>query len=191
MKEIDRREFLKFGAAACAGVATNLILTPVSLGANKATEKITGNPAGNANTSEKAEKACEDSENKEKCVNEYKFSNAEKTLFTFVTPINEEVAYRALPSLVVSEMDNRPEPFKDIVGGTWSDIGMTRRELLFGVASSVIFGALHNITDSGVDLKTIPTSQTMAGGVYWYLQRKFGVVSNTVAHVLNNFRALW
>lgn len=63
---------------------------------------------------------------------------------------------------------------------------MSRREFGAGLALSTLFGALHNITEKGIDTRTIPASQTLGGMAHWYLQRKFGLLANTTAHFLNN-----
>ncbi len=64
---------------------------------------------------------------------------------------------------------------------------LTRREWLTGTVSSLLFGGLHNYTNDGWDTETIPASQTMAGVVYWVLQRSLGFGANYIAHGLNNW----
>lgn len=191
MKEINRRTFLRWGATLATGVAVGEFMIPVKVRLNEVVEQATGHPSGNASLRQEIEEACKDSDldNVQNCVQNYQFPTADKVMDIVVEPIGGELLFRGLPSGMVSEMEDRDDPIIDVLSGT-GRLGMTRRELLVGVATSIIFRAIHNITDKGIDTKTIPASQTVGGMVYWYLQRKLGIAANILAHVWNNFRAL-
>lgn len=185
MKEINRRTFLKWGAAFGSGIVVGELCAPVGTKINKSVQQATGHQSGNAGDFEKIEKACGSLDNA--CAEDYQLSVAHKTYAVLVAPPMEELLFRAVPSGGVSEWMERESPGKDVLFGT-GKIGITRRELLVGVASSVVFGGAHNLTKEGIDIKTIPALQTVFGMVAWFLQRKFGFAANTVAHMWGNFR---
>lgn len=189
MSEIDRRTFLKVGATLAAGVAVGEFMVPVNIKVNEVLEEATGHPTGNAAIIQEIEASCKNADNPQACVQNYEFSTDDKVKGIVVAPIQEELIFRAVPSGIVSATEDREDPIADVLTGT-GGFGMSRREFIGGAASSVIFGALHNITDKGIDTKTIPASQTLGGMVSWYLQRKLGIAANTIAHVVNNFKAL-
>lgn len=189
MKEIDRRTFIKFGVSAVVGVVVEGLVNPIKPQINNFTERVTGLSAGNASLHQQIEDDCKNSPNPQECIENYEFSLPMKAYGIVVAPIQEEIVYRGMPSYFVSDKEGRQDPVSDILLGT-GGIGMTRRELLFGGISSVIFGAVHNVTNKGIDLKTIPASQTFGGAIYWYLQRKLGIFANIFAHMTNNIKAL-
>lgn len=189
MKEISKSTFLKVGAALVTGVVVGDFKASVNVKVNEAIKQATGQRAGNAGTYQKIEVACKDADNKQACFQSYKPSTSDKIIGIVVAPPQEELLYRGIPSAMVSTMEDREDPIADVVSGT-GRLGISRCELFVGIGSSVIFGAVHNITDKGIDTQTIPASQTVGGMVYWYLQRKFGIVANTIAHAWNNFKTL-
>lgn len=189
MKEINRREFLRFATTITAGAAVGEFLPPVKEQVDEIVEEATGHPTGNAGFREEIAERCQNSENAQKCRENYEFPPADKVMGIVTGPITEEIYYRALPSAVLSKFEDTDHLFADILSGT-GRLTMSRRELLFGAISSLVFGLTHNITNKGFDTKTIPASLTLSGAVYWYLQRKFGVVANTLAHIWNNFKTM-
>ena len=188
MKEIDRRTFLKAAVTVTTGVAIGEFKFPVGVKVNEAVGEITGHPTGNAYLRQKVEEACKNNANSQDCAQHYEFSTADKVNSIVLTPPLEELAFRGFPAGLVSSLEHREDPVADVFTGT-GGLGMTRREFIIGVTSSALFGVVHNVTDKGIDTKTIPASQTIGGMVYWYIQRKLGIAANTLAHASNNFRA--
>lgn len=187
MKEIDRRAFLKLGISCAAGVVAGEFMSFVKRPVEKAAEEITGHPAGNARLNQKIENDCRNNEDPQVCAQNYKFTPSDKVRSILLNPIIEEVVNRAFPSLILSSVEKRKYPVYDVMLGT-EGTRLTRREIIVGAISSVVFGALHNVGEKSIDTKTIPIFQTAGGMGLWYLQRKFGVVSNTLAHIWVNFR---
>lgn len=178
--EIDRRKFLKLSGSVAAGILTGEFTTFTRNPINKFTEESTGRPAGNASINQHIEESCKNADIPEDCIENYEYSNDEKFGFVMAAPTVEEFLFRFAPSSLLSETEAPNN----------QSLGMTRRELIVGATSSLAFGVYHNFTTKGLDTKTIPASQTFSGMIYWYLQRKLGFASNTVAHLWNNFRAL-
>lgn len=187
-RSVSRRKFLKIGAGAALGFASPLILAPVVKEIILKTEELTRKPAGNAGRTEKVEAACPDTDLSE-CLRSYEISESDKFIGSFLSPASEELAFRFVPSIMVED-SNYKDPYDISIEGS-DTLGMTRREILVGVASSIIFGLVHNVTDKGINTKYIPSTQAFLGFVYWWLQRKFGVLSNYAAHASWNFLSLY
>lgn len=188
MREIDRRTFIKLGAVTVVGVAAEEFLVPAMIKVDRAIEETTGQPAGNANLRQIIEKKCENSQSPQECFQNYRYSSEEKVAGIVFAPVVEEVLFRSIPSWIVSTSEGRKDPVGDVLTGT-GGLKMTRREFFAGAVTSILYGAVHNITERGIDTKTIPSSNTIIGMVFWYLQRKLGIASNILAHALYNFKA--
>lgn len=187
--EINRRHFLKLGVTLAAGLASGALLLPVSSSVTSEVEKLSGKPTGNASVKVSAKTKCEDAEDEKKCIDEYAHSNELKFVAVVEAPLVEEAINRAAPSLLLSKWEGAKDPIEDTLRGT-GGFTMTRREIVSGIATSLFFGGVHNITDKGFDTNTIPASQTVGGFSFWYLQRKFGIMANMTAHAFHNFLAL-
>ena len=190
MKEVDRRTFFKIGLAVATGAVVNEAIYPVKAKLNEEVEKVTNYQAGNASQRTEIEETCKDTSDKLDCYQNFDYSTADKIYAITVGPVTEESVFRGLPSLMLSGVDKREDPFRDVLTGT-GGLGLARRELLVGIGTSFLFGLAHNITSKGIDTKTIPASMTFAGGLYWYLQRKLGIASNIATHAMHNFKAVW
>ncbi len=188
MKEIDRRTFLKYGLRAFGGVVISEALIPAKIAINEVTRQITGKSTGNASYNSKLNSVCENDPNPPKCKTDYQLSASNMINGVLLAPLSEEVGFRANTAMLLAIKENSPNGFTEVFTGT-KEFKFSRRELLYGVVSSLIFGYVHNITDQGIDLKTIPASHTFGGLFYWYLQRRFGIISNIFAHAWNNYRA--
>lgn len=185
---IDRRNFLKTCAGICALELTNTCMPSAKIFVNQAVEKATGHPTGNAQITKRQRMDCPPNE-ATNCPT-LELSKDEKILAIAISPPLEETMFRVFPSLTISAIDdNRKNPIKDVLWGT-GGLGMTRREILVGIGSSLSFGLLHNITTRGIDTNTIPASQTLGGMIYWILQRKFGIFASNIAHIRNNYNAI-
>lgn len=185
MREVDRRDFLRsMLGTAFAIAATDKVLVPAQLKINASVREITAHPTGNAGMRDEIEDLCKEKSDMLSCREEYYKSSTNRFNGIVMAPITEEMVFRALPSAIISEKGNVG---RELIFGT-AGLGMTRRELLAGVISSLIFGGVHNITAKGFDTNTIPASQTFVGIVSWYLQRKFGFFANTASHMMSNFR---
>ena len=86
-----------------------------------------------------------------------------------------------------------PVPKTTLVGK--ESYTLTRKELMYGLATSAIFAYTHNMymrrNDDGTEstafsLNTIPAAQFTTGMILWYLTRKFGIGSAVVAHSAHN-----
>jgi hypothetical protein len=181
MPEINRRQFLKLGAGlglrAGVAVATGEALIPAGLEINKITEDLTHQKTGNAYIREKFKDRCVDPD----CTQLF-LTSQEKAEAVLQAPITEEFLFRAFPSFVLSISEKNDWPEIEMIRGT-QDLSFSRREFFTGVLSSLIFGYFHNLTESGVDVQTIPAAQILMGEALWYLQRKFGYFTNTLTHM--------
>lgn len=190
MKESGRRKFLKFGSKALMGGVAGSIFYPVAQKARQEVEKQTGRSMSNANMRANIEAQCKDRDDLEQCAKEYVYSPTTLGNSIVVAPIIEELTYRGLPSL--HYMGDESGGMNTLINGT-GGLTLSRREVLLGIASSTVFGLMHNITQTkdglGIDTKTIPVSQSVAGLGYWYLQRKLGIAANIAAHMIYNVRA--
>jgi hypothetical protein len=181
---LSRRDFLKrIRTAAGIGAAVSIIDLPVEVTLNIGVENYTHFEAGNAAIREERERACLATEDPEACLSEYKFTNRQKFETVVIAPPLEEIIFRGVPSAFCKNESS--DDLNHLVVGT-GNRGLTRREVIFGAVTSVIFGALHNVTGDGFDTSTIPVSQTFGGGFYWYLQRRFGIISNIASHTAFN-----
>jgi hypothetical protein len=171
-KEISRRSFFKISTAAICGFATGEALISTLPYAVHVLEDNTNMEVGNAYMREKLER------------NDYVISTADKIHTGITAPILEEIEYRAIPSVIVSDI--KDENGLDVAFYGKRNLGMTRREIIGGTISTLVFSAMHNVTDTKIDTKTIPASQAVSGAIFWYLQRKLGIISNTVAHMVVN-----
>jgi hypothetical protein len=182
MSEISRRRFLQlsagFGARAimpfAVGEAALIVLPKV----DKVASEMTHHRSGNAGMIDN----CTNPE----CT-ELNLSNKEKIKAVVVAPLAEEFLFRVIPSYVISLSENSQNTDLEMLIGT-GNFSLSRRELFMGIVSSVIFGLSHNLTESHIDTETIPSSQIFMGGVFWYLQRKFGYIANTLTHFWINIR---
>lgn len=192
MSELDRRSFLKLALGVGAGVAVTELRRPLVNKAVPLFEKATGLETGNASMQEVYEEMatqCQDKTDPRACLEEMVGSAEQMRTNVIVAPITEELMFRGVPSMLVSELEGSKEAPKEFLFGT-PGIGLTRRELLVGTIASLFFGAVHNFTSEGFSTRVVPITQTTGGMIYWYLQRKFGILSNIAAHSWNNFRAI-
>lgn len=187
MMTATRREFCKKAAKAVfAGVVGGEFIGYAGDFLDKTVKEVTTHPTGNAGTKRKIEADCKDSGNVGECIKNYKFSTHDKIERIIFNPIVEEFSFRAVPSAILSQGKGSGNTFVDDVFSGTGGLGMKKRELRAGAITSVIFGAAHNFTRTGVDTETIPAAQTFGGMVLWYLQRKFGYAANTFTHALVN-----
>lgn len=191
-RRISRRDLItKTGKAAVAGIVGAELMIPIAISVGSAVEKITHAETGNASYRKKLEDRCRTIEQTSpndvvKCADEFtNFSAIDYGNACIIAPLLEEGVFRQFPSFVLNTEDqiNNQNSRSD-------NLGLSRRELIAGVASSLVFGAVHNITGDGVDIKTIPAHQATVGMGFWYLQRKIGFLSNTISHSYLNLRAL-
>lgn len=186
MKEVGRRQFLKLATAAIIGIATGQVVQPLKLELNKTVEQKTGIPAGNTDIRIMMEEECQGKPNEEECYENWKIPFKDRIIGVLVAPPIEEIVFRGIPSVLVSRWEKSADPTLDLLYGV-GGITLSRSELVGGVISSLIFGGAHML--DGLKVKTIPASQIFGGVVYWYLQRKFGIVANTLEHMVNNLKA--
>ncbi len=152
MVEIGRRNFLRFGLALAVGVSVGRVKPYVGTEINRNVNEITGYPVGNANYRTGIEKSCSDKPDLQECIKSFQPTIVDKLTGVIVTPIQEEIQYRALPSVWFMKDEI---PMETILYGKGS-LRMNRRELAVGTFTSLLFGALHNITDNpiGIDINT-------------------------------------
>lgn len=100
----------------------------------------------------------------------------------------EEVIFRAVPSMYPSwkGMLHIRKPLRDIAIGVDRDHELTtRREFIAGGLSTLVYGIYSNVTDAGINTDKVPVSPAVRGLGLWVLQRKFGIMANTVANSLS------
>lgn len=181
MKEISRRNFLRLATTVGIGAAVGIAEIPASLAVNNITEELTGHLTGNSDMTQKVQEECATQD----CSQGIPFTAREQLRAIVVGPIEEEFVLRAMPSIIVSNSEKSLHPIKDVLEGT-GGVRLSRRELLGGLMSSVLFGIAHNFTDTGFNTQRIPASQFLGGFVLWYLQRKRGFLGNVSAHMTFN-----
>lgn len=191
---VSRRSFIRGAIGLPLGVAIGTATPPVSEFVNSTTTEITGHPAGNPNPRVEAELACKDSPDPQGCIDNYQMPPREKAKTIIAAPLMEEAAFRVMPSGLLAlyetlEDKDMKRCARTLLTGTDS-FRFSRREAVTGVISSILFGLGHNVTVQGLDTNTIPASMTVDGFVYWGLQRKFGLLSNILAHSVHNARIL-
>lgn len=185
LSEIDRRRFLRMGMGVCVGLATGAVSVPLTIQANESIQKITGRYEVNAGLEEWMAEFCKGQDiSQEECLK--RFVVEYEPLVTVIGPVFEEISFRAIPSMGLS-MLNREDPVTTLSGN--GGVLLTRRELGVGIISSVLFAGVHNLTRKGFDAETFPVTGVLFGSALWYLQRKFGLLANTLAHMTNNFIA--
>lgn len=190
MEDISRRQFITFLATGTAGMIAGALGIPIEIAATEEVKKQYKVEVGNASVKNAIVNGCKTKNNNTKdfndCITEYKPTADEIFASVAVAPITEEITFRALPSALVSIKDN-DDPLKIVINGKRDGgLGLTRREIIVGVISTMIFGAMHNITGNGFDTKTIPVPQMIVGAINWYLQRKLGIVSSICSHMTSN-----
>lgn len=188
MEMLSRRNFLKTALAVPVGIGIGTARQPVSKVAAEKTKDWTGHPAGNASLAALAEQECAPKPNPEKCKHDFELSTYEKFNALTIGPAGEELMFRCIPSFVVDEViegGDTQDSMDTLAHGT-DYLGITRNELIVGAISSLLFGAVHNITDKGINTEILPTTQVLGGVLYWALQRRLGTLANLSAHVTNN-----
>lgn len=198
-KDISRRDFLRaitgIGIGAIAGGAVS---APASALVNNTVGNVTGQPTGNAFNADKVKQKCKNDPNFNECKEEYVHTETNIINSTVIAPITEEFGYRAVPSFFLDLADNdidstKPVPKTTLFGK--ESYKLTRKELIYGLASSAIFAYTHNMytkqnSNGGDSLVfntgTIPAAQFTTGMMIWYLTRKFGIGSAVAAHSAHN-----
>jgi len=198
-RRVSRREALKtfarVAAAPAVGIAAGEVTVRTLQQVIPVFEKKTHLKTGNAYTNDLEKEACGPTPS-EKCIKKFYARPEEKNTLVVQTPLFEETMCRAMPSMIVSSLEQQDnpdiQPLKETLLGTEvTRVGLSRRELIGGAISSVVFGLLHNISSENnetvIHVKTVPFAQTVVGGVHWYLQRKLGIVAPIISHAwINN-----
>ena len=183
---INRRSFLRSAIGIGIGaVLGNKVLPSTAIVINDFTEETTGLQTGNASMEDEIKAECKKKgQQGDKCVDQWRPDTSDKVMMEVIGPITEEFYCRGFPSILLDESspDTEDEAITTLKGGT-SDFSFGRKELLYGVCSSLIFGAMHNLSkENGFNTNIIPASQTIDGFIYWNLLRRFGIGSSIVAH---------
>ncbi len=169
------------GRVAAEGMAT--VLNSV----NHAVAEL-GHQPGNAGLNEVTIQNCGSSPER-LCVKNFIKEEPSYTMLTIVNPAQEELIYRLIFTIVHSILTKR-DPIRDAAIGTGNPL-LTKKELLTCFLSTTMFSVGHNRLSNGdFNTDTIPVGQFIAGTMYFYLQRVFGVASNLTAHILMNIFAI-
>lgn len=187
-RNYSRRDALRLIAGGIIGYQ----LTPI-IGAeiDRAVENYTDYNAGNAGVEQFVDKHCKGAKNPEDCIEEVSIRLGYTAVFQ--APLIEEGIFRAVPSAVtsISEGKGAEASLREVINGTEIQAEMTRREMLVGVISSILFARIHNRLPNGeIADDYIPAGHASVGFVLWVLQRKLGFMSNTIAHSAHNYRVL-
>lgn len=184
MAEFDRRAFLRMSIGAVAGIATGTISLPVSIGIAEGIQQATGMRVGNTHLEDAFAESCDDQGlSKAECFDEMKkVITKNEPFLTVIGPVLEEGSFRAIPSFILSATDPEEDAMTTISGRSGSLL--SRRELVAGVISTALFAGMHSLTKEG--LEGIPAPQAVSGFSFWYLQRRFGFLANTLAHITHN-----
>lgn len=191
MSETDRRGFLRISRNVGFGLIVGLDGLGVAMVAGEVTRRATGMQSGNANEREVDKQYCGSSPSQQ-CLEQRDRNTV--GLAVVRAPLREEVVFRAVPSVALDTVEYRKgrkkppserptHPLKRLIYGR-DRVPPTRREVIAGVTTAVLFGAAHNLkpTLDGFATDSIPVEQTVLGGALWYDQRKFGMPANVAAH---------
>lgn len=180
---LSRRRLLRGLVGLGVGAAVGgLVTPPLSKQVSETTTAITGIPSGNASVNRAIEAVCGPQPTPE-CIDE-KFLTPDKIRNATITdPIIEEVIFRALPILIA----DRGRGVERLLFGHGL-VKPTRRHLLAGAVSSVVFGLSHsmNFSTGSFNANIIPASQIMGGFINYGLAYTFGVPASMVAHGVHN-----
>jgi hypothetical protein len=203
---MSRLEFLKLSVTMPIGAVAGYALERTNASVSEGVKAVTHLPTGNASMQHHTQAVCEQSSDPKACVAEGpQITKEQRTKMIGLSPILEELTYRTAPSVALDMYEGltggpsltafqnaADAPRHTILGSPNRGIpGMlSRRETIAGAVTSVLFGLSHNVTRQGIDRRTIPVTQTLHGGIYWYLQRRLGLASNVAAHTVVDTRAL-
>lgn len=184
MTEFNRRAFLRMGTGVVAGLATGTALLPVNISIAEGIKQATGIRVGNTHLEDAFAESCNSQGlSKAECFDEVKKVFTEnEPFFTVIGPVTEEILFRGLPSFFLSATNPEEDPMTTIFGR--SESLLSKRELAAGIISTALFAGMHSLTKKG--LEGIPVPQAISGFSFWYLQRRFGFLANTLAHITHN-----
>ena len=186
----SRRDFLRAIAGLGVGAAVGATVTvPVAIAVNKAVEATTDYDAGNASMRERLKAECGTIDDPA-CTQRFVESDEYRFKSVVSAPINEELMFRGIPSVLTDFTDTDKPLLKTTLVGKEA-YTLTRKEVLVGLASSALFGLAHNVYrkadgQRAFSTNTIPASQFADGFIFWYLTRKFGIGSSIAAHAAHN-----
>lgn len=179
-EQLSRRAFLRRSGNVTAGAIVGIKILPAAILASAAADAVPGFDSGNAGLEEAIEQQCQQQPEAEECTGSYVPSNEEAFNISITAPIIEEAVFRLLPSRLYDRLfSNRPE-------SNTKYMELSRREWVAGGIVSLLFGAVHNVTEKGFNTNTIPAAQTVMGLAFWKLQRTRGYTANTSAHAAIN-----
>src|SRR3989304_9792756 len=134
-KEMDRRTFLRIGSGFLGGIATGVVLPPLNLAVNENVKQITGKQSGNVQMAEAIKEYCETKGDLTECAQNV--VKKQELFISVIAPILEESAFRVLPSVMLSAV-NDEDPVSVAAVGT-GGILLSKRELGVGVLTSILF----------------------------------------------------
>ncbi len=188
----DRRGALRMFVGIPVGVAAAEALSFISDPVEAGIQQITGLDTGNASMNATIRQAC-GRQPSTSCLKVFASKGQNKSELLLNIPLAEECVFRAGPSTVldkVTDHSDLADALKKTIMGR-QHVPRSRREILTGAVTSILFGFQHNVVVSrGIkfNTNTLPVMQTIGGGVLWILQRKFGFLSNLAAHSFINFK---
>jgi hypothetical protein len=167
----ERRALIRAGAIGAAGLIFGYVSRPVERQIDGDVERFTDFTSGDLRGDEQRAKP----------------SSLQDTAIQAGV---EEVVFRAFPAFVASWRGKLrlDKPIKDVTFGVSNNQELvTRREVIAGGLSTLAYEVYSNITDAGSipSFEKVPVSPAFRGIGLWVLQRKFGVVANTVANFLS------
>jgi membrane protease YdiL (CAAX protease family) len=191
---MSRRNFIKFLSAVPVGVAVGAALVPTFDELVDEVSERTPIQTGNSAVLEGATANCPPKDSDDECLDKFTSTTSFKLQTEVVSPLLEELVFRAFPSFLIDIPDGDifAASEKQAIGAAKNvyvgnrSLSMTRKEVIIGAISSVIFGLSHNITNKGFSTDRVPLTQTLGGGILWTLQRKLGIGSNVAAHATYN-----
>lgn len=188
---LTRRDFFKrawhAGARVGIGLAAGELLLHTGNALNQGVERVTGHPAGNANVRLQYIRECLPEQ--PNCDTKGTYSSKENFYNVVLGPLWEELTMRGLPSGFLNGAQGNENAAWEMLVGNPEHLTLTRGEFIVGGAMATLFALKHNLIDEKTfDTKTIPAAQFLQGLVYWYLQRKGGIVPPILAHMWNNLR---
>lgn len=188
---ISRRDFFRkawnTGARIGVGLAAGELMLHTGKALNQGTERLTGHPAGNAGVRQQYLREC--LPERPECDTKQTYSDREQLYNVVLGPLWETLTMQGLPSGLLNEFQGRENAAWEMLVGNPEHLTLTRSEFIVGGAMAALFALKHNITgEKNFDTETIPASQFLHGLMYWYLQRKGGLLPPVLAHIWNNYR---
>jgi hypothetical protein len=176
----NRRTFLQTFSAAATGAVVEAALAPVGIGIDEG-YRVARRGLGMVPSARPQQDACLSPRNPAACQPRPELTEDQRRDLIIAAPLLEEVIFRKLPSYLCGSGEANK------VDKQW---GLTARELVVGLGSSVLSMLVRGKTPNGYSLAAAPLSEGVNAFGYWCMQRKLGFAANATAHGVHNLASI-